>query len=315
MGFDDRAYGGGGRRTYGGGGMSLNFPPFTRAIKWLIITNAGIFLIYLIVRGTSPEYSGLIFGNPILKDLNSGKFITPFLPLVPAAVLHGWIWQLVTYLFIHGGLFHILFNMLTLWMFGSTMESTWGHRQFLEFYFFCGIGAGLVTIAVSYATLFPALAFLHLSPVLPTIGASGAIYGVMIAFAMYYGNQEFMMFPLPFMIRAKYLVGILIFISLAYALGAGGQQGVAEFTHLGGALLGWIYVRFLPRRGLTFLFSENYYGIRNSYYKWKRRRAARKFEVYMRKTDRSQYFDQYGNYRPPDEKEKGNGENRGPWIN
>ena len=314
MGFNDRSYGGGGgRRTYGGGG-ALSFPPFTRVIKWLIIVNAAIFFIFLIVRGMSPGYSGLFFGDPRLMDA-AGNTVTPILPLVPAAVLHGWIWQLFTYLFVHGGVFHIVFNMLTLWMFGSMMESTWGHRQFPEFYFFCGIGAGLITIAVSYATLLPALGFLHLSPVWPTIGASGAIYGIMVAFAMYYGNQEFMMFPLPFMIRAKYLVGILIFISVAYALGAGGQQGVAEFTHLGGALLGWIYVRFLPRKGFTFLFSENYYGIRNSYYKWKRRRAARKFEVYMRKIDRSQYFDQYGNYRPPDDKEKGNGEHRGPWVN
>lgn len=301
MGFNDRSYGGGGgRRTYGGGG-ALSFPPFTRVIKWLIIINAAIYFLTLILGGAAPKIAIGIF---------------EYGGLVPAAIVHkGFVWQLVTYLFLHGGLFHILFNMLTLWMFGSMMESTWGHRQFLEFYFFCGIGAGLVTIAVAYATKLPALAFLHLRPETLTFGASGAIFGVMVAFALYYGNQEFMMFPLPFMIRAKYLVTILIFVSIAYALGAGGPQGVAEFTHLGGALLGWIYVRFLPRKGLTFLFSENYYGVRNSYYKWKRRRAARKFEVYMRKTDRSQYFDQYGNYRPPDDKEKGNGEHRGPWVN
>lgn len=288
-------------RTYGGGGMSLAFPPFTTAIKWLVIINTAIYLLMLILRGAAPQAAFQIhqvFG------------------LAPIAVTHGWVWQVVTYLFLHSGLFHILFNMLTLWMFGAALESSWGKNQFLEFYFFCGIGAALVTMAVAYAGLLPALSFLGLDPRTLTIGASGAIYGVMVAFAVLYGNQEFMMFPLPFSIRAKYLVAILIFISLAEALGASRGQTVAQFAHLGGALFGWLYVRFIPRRGLRFLFSERYYGTRNAYYRWKRRRAARKFEVYIRKQDRSQYFDEYGNYRGhDDDPKKGNGEHRGPWVN
>lgn len=297
-----RSFGGGGRRFGGGSGTtSLGFPPFTRAIKWLVITNAVIYLLMLILGAAARNLAGEIYAYGSL---------TPF------DIVHsGFVWEFVTYLFLHNGLFHILFNMLTLWMFGAALEGTWGDRQFLEFYFFCGIGAALVTIGIAYATYFQPLSFLALRPWMPTIGASGAIYGVMVAFAMYYGDQEFMMFPLPFMIRAKYLVGILIFISVAYAFGAGGPQGVAQFAHLGGALFGWVYIRFIPRKGLQFLFSERYYGARNSYYKWKRRRAARKFEVYMRRTDRSQYFDEYGNYRPPDKKEKGDGESRGPWVN
>ncbi len=301
MTYKTRSFGGGSGRSFGGGGMSLGFPPFTRAIKWLVIINASIYLLMLILGAAAPHVAGYIIGYGAL---------TPAL-----AVQNGFLWQFVTYLFLHSGLFHILFNMLTLWMFGSALESAWGDRQFIEFYFFCGIGAGLVTIAVAYATYLPALSFLRLTPFTPTIGASGAIYGVMVAFAMYYGNQEFMMFPFPFMIRAKYLVGILIFISVAYALGAGGPQGVAQFAHLGGAFFGWLYIRFIPRKGLTYLFSERYFGVRNSYYKWKRRRAARKFEVYMRKTDRGQFFDQYGNYRPPEEKDKPESEGKGPWVN
>jgi membrane associated rhomboid family serine protease len=294
-------YGGGGRGGFGGGNtMSLGFPPFTRAIKWLVISNAVIFLLMLILERAAP---GIFLA------------IRQYGGLVPDSVVkHGYVWQLVTYLFLHSNIFHILFNMLTLWMFGSALESAWGDKQFLEFYFFCGTAAAVVTIVVAYVAHGP-LAFLALSPDRGTIGASGAIYGVMVAFAIFYGNQEFMMFPFPFMIRAKYLVGILIFVSLAYALGAGGPEGVAQFAHLGGAFFGWVYVRFLPRKGLRFMFSERYYGIRNGYYKWKRRRAARKFEVYMRKTDRNQYFDEYGNYRPQDEKDKGNGENKGPWVN
>jgi membrane associated rhomboid family serine protease len=287
-------------RTFGGGGMSLGFPPFTRAIKWLVITNAAIYLLMLILRGAAPD---------------AYSWIQIHFGLIPAALfIKGWVWQLVTYLFLHETIFHILFNMLTLWMFGAALESAWGQNQFLEFYFYCGIGAALVTIAVAYAGFIPALGFLGLSPLSVTVGASGAVYGVMVAFAMYYGDQEFFLFPLPFSIKAKYLVAILIFISLAGALGASRGQTVAQFAHLGGAFFGWFYVRFLPRRGLGHLFSERYYGTRNAYYKWKRRRAARKFEVYMRKQDRSQYFDEYGNYRGHDN-EKGDGEHKGPWVN
>jgi len=282
--------------------MSLAFPPFTRAIKWLVLINAAIYLLMLILRGVAPL---------------AAFQITAVFGLAPVQVMqHAWLWQLVTYLFIHETIFHILFNMLTLWMFGAALETAWGERQFLEFYFFAGIGAALVTTAVSYLGLLSTFRFLEISPATLTVGASGAIYGVMVAFAMLYGDQEFMMFPLPFSIRAKYLVAILIFISLAEALGGARGQTVAQFAHLGGALIGWFYIRFLPRRGLRFLASENYYGVRNRYYKWKRRRAARKFEVYMRKQDRSQYFDEYGNYRGHgDDPKKGDGEGQGPWVN
>ncbi len=292
--------------------MTLGFPPFTRAIKWLVIINAAIYLLMLILGGVAPAAERLLVGVGAL---------TPF------AVVHGWIWQLVSYSFLHAGLFHILFNMLTLWMFGSALEIDWGVRPFLEFYFFCVVGAALITIGIAYLALVPAFGFLAISPLTPTVGASGGIFGVMVAFAMLYGDREFMMFPFPFMIRAKYLVAILVFIALAGAFqgfGAGRGATVAYFAHLGGAFFGWLYVRFLPRRGLGFSFSERYYGLRNSYYRWKRRRAARKFEVYMRKQDgkpadiekeREKYFDEYGNYRPPKDKDNGESRGRGGWVN
>ena len=282
--------------------MTLGFPPFTRAIKWLVIINTAIYLLRLLMIAFAAGTWGTI------------EALTA---LVPVAVLHGWIWQLVTYSFIHVGLFHIAFNMLTLWMFGAQLETDWGFNQFLEFYFYCVVCAALVTIAVAYLGTVPGITFLGISPFTATVGASGGIFGVMVAFAVLYGNQEFMLFPLPFTMKAKYLVAIFIFISLAGALqgmGAGHRgESVAYFAHLGGALFGWIYVRFLPRRGLLFASSESAFGLRNRYQKWKRRRMARKFEVYMRKHDRAQYFDEYGNYRPPDKKD--DSDSRPPWVN
>jgi membrane associated rhomboid family serine protease len=284
--------------------MTLGFPPFTRAIKWLVIVNTAIYLLRLLMIAFATGTWGTI------------EAITA---LTPLAVVHGWIWQLVTYSFVHVGLFHIAFNMLTLWMFGAQLETDWGFNQFLEFYFYCVVCAALVTIAIAYLGTVPGVTFLGISPLTPTVGASGGIFGVMVAFAVLYGDQEFMLFPLPFMIRAKYLVGILILIALAGAFEGLGPahrgQSVAYFAHLGGALFGYLYVKFLPRRGLTYAFSEHYFGVRNSYYRWKRRRAARKFQVYMRRHGRDVHFDEHGNYRDPDA-DKRNGESKSPpWVN
>jgi membrane associated rhomboid family serine protease len=281
------------RRSSGYNTVSLAFPPFPPSIKWLVGINVAIYLVSL------------------LGQLSIANFIATrdyWLGLVPVFVVHGRIWQLITYSFLHTGLWHVLFNMLMLWMFGAEFELGWGSRRFLEFYLFCVVGAALVTVAFAY------IGFL-LSPATITIGASGGVFGILLAFGMVYGDREVFMFPLPFRMRAKYMVGILLFIEIALVLQ--GPSGVANIAHLGGALFGFLYVRFMPRYGVVGGASEQLFGLRNAYYRWKRRRAAKKFEVYMRKHDRSQYFDEYGNFRDPDKQppEKGNGEHRGRWVN
>jgi membrane associated rhomboid family serine protease len=281
------------RRTSNYNTVSLSFPPFPPIIKWLVGINVAIYLLSLIGQLTVTELM-------VVRNY--------WLGLIPAFVAHGRIWQLVTYGFLHTGLWHVLFNMLMLWMFGAEFEIGWGGRRFLEFYFFCIIGAALVTVGCAY------VGFL-LSPMTVTVGASGGVFGILLAFGMVYGDREVFMFPLPFRIKAKYMVGIFIFIEVALMLQ--GPSGVANVAHLGGALFGFLYVKFMPRSGVVNGASERYFGLRNAYYRWKRRRAGRKFEVYMRKHDRNQYFDEYGNFRDPDKRppEKGNGEHRGPWVN
>jgi len=283
-------YGGGG---YGGGGMTLSFPPFTKAVKWLILVNTAIFLVTALLEATAPAaYDWIILHGA----------------LVPALVVeHGWAWQVVTYAFLHGTIWHILFNMLTLWFVGALLEMDWGPRRFLELYFFSVIGGALTSIGLSYAHL------LSLNPGTATIGASGGIFGVLIAFAMLFGEMEFWLFPLPFRIKAKYLAAIWILIALVGALLGGGN--IAYVAHLGGIFFGFAYVKMFPRRGMGFSFSERYFGLRNSYYRWKRRRAARKFEVYMRKQDRGQFPGESSDYPAPGpgDKNKGNGESK--WIN
>jgi membrane associated rhomboid family serine protease len=229
--------------------------------------------------------------------------------LKPAAVVqHGELWQIVTYSFLHVGFWHWFGNMLGLWMFGSAFEAAWGKRRFLELYSVGVIGAAVTTIAVAYTHVLG-------GSDTPTVGASGGVFAILIAFGMLFGDQEIMMIPFPFMIKAKYFVGILIVVTLALAMSGGGQ--VAYVAHLGGLFFGWLYVRRGIKPALVNVgFAERYYGMRNSYYRWKRRRAAKKFEVYMSKHDRQVHFDEQGNYIPPDDDtHKGNGGSKSGWVN
>jgi len=271
--------------------MTLSFPPFTPAVIWLLAINTGVFLLFVLFGATLPGVVQFLFDNFALQ---------------PSAVLRGWIWEIVTYSFIHAGFWHWFTNMLGIWMFGSTFEGAWGRRRFLQLYSFGVIGAALTTILLSYTRALG-------NPDVPTVGASGGVFAILIAFGMVFGENEIMLIPFPFMIRAKYFVAILVLITVIFAISGGGN--VAYLAHLGGLFFGYIYVKFVPRGGLQFSLSESLYGIRNSYYRWRRRRAARKFEVYMREHNRTVMFDEHGNYIPPEESEKKNGGSKSGWVN
>jgi membrane associated rhomboid family serine protease len=274
--------------------MMLSLPPFTRAVTWLIGINTGVFLLMAVLS---------------LARVSPVGYIMRYCALVPADVVErGFIWQIVTYSFLHEGISHWFWNMFGLWMFGSAIENAWGTRRFLELYFIGVIGAAVTTIGLSFAHILG-------NPVSATVGASGGIYAILIAYGVLFAEREIMMFPFPFLIKAKYFVGILIVITLILAISGGGH--VAYVAHLGGLLFGWLYVRRGQKPALVnFDLSERFYGLRNSYYRWKRRRAARKFEVYMREHhDRDMHFDEHGNYIPPDDRRKGNGGGKSGWVN
>ncbi len=272
--------------------MTLSLPPFTRAVIWLLAVNTAIFLLLELFSVALPDVVRWVFD---------------FLSLQPQqVVLHGWIWQLVTYSFIHAGFWHWFGNMIGIWMFGSAFEGSWGTRRFVELYSFGVIGAALTTIVLSFAHAVG-------RPDSITVGASGGVFAILIAFGMVFGENDILMIPFPVSLKAKYFVAILIVVTLAFAIQGGGN--VAYVAHLGGLFFGYIYVKFLARKGLPKVsVSERFYGLRNAYYRWKRRRAARKFEVYMRKHDRTVTFDEQGNYIPPDD-EKKNGGSKSGWVN
>lgn len=194
----------------GYGRTSEMFPP---AVKWLLIINVGLFL------------------GPRVLNFNLFWFHQVF-GLVPARVFGNlFIWQPATYLFLHGGTFHLLMNMFILWMFGSELERTWGTREFVKFYFIAGIGAGLVNVLFSI--------FNPATWQTPIIGASGAIYGILVAYAILFPNRlVYIYFLIP--VKVKFLVIFLIAIEFMSTYRA---DGVAHFAHLGGALFGYLYLK------------------------------------------------------------------------
>lgn len=226
-----------------------------KGVKWLLIINGILFVVYFLSQALQ-----------IVPFL----FIFQALSLIPDWVVRGALWQPFTYLFLHSpfSFFHVLFNMLTLWMFGSDLERDWGTRRFLNYYFFCGVGAGLCDVVARLAIG---------DGRIPTIGASGAIYGVLLAFGLLYPHRT-VYFGLIFPIPARIFVLILGGIAFLSAIGGQGSN-VAHVAHLGGMLFGYFYLRYKP----DFLDID----WMASYRRWQLRRAQRKFEVYMRKRDRS----------------------------
>ncbi len=272
-----------------GNTISMSFPPFAGVVRKLVLANVAVYFGVAVLSWLTPGLAGA------LVDI---------LQLQPSAVARGEIWQLGTYCFIHLGLWEILFAMLTLWFCGSLLEGAYGGRWLKELYFTSAIGGAAVASAISFTHV------LRLSPESYADGRVGGIFGVMVGLAMRMGDTEFLLFPLPFSIRAKYLVTIYILIAVAVLLKDANEFGA--LLQLAGALAGWLYVRHAPRRGIAFGFGEWYFGLRNTYYRAKRRRAARKFEVYMGKQGREVNFDKEGRYVDPDEKKDPNDKR---WMN
>ena len=237
-------------------GRSYVYGYLPPGVKWLLISNSAIFVVYWI-------------GGQALQ-----RHIITLFALIPAAVVQNfYIWQLFTYLFLHGGIGHIVLNMLALYFFGSPLELDWGTRRFLKFYFYCGIAAGVCVV----------LAGLLLGGrYTPTLGASGAILGLLVAFGVLYPNQTILlMFMIP--MKAKHLVMLYAAIELLSLWGP--DTGVSTMAHLGGMAFGFFYLKVkFPS------VSGRIPDWRGRYRQWKMQRAKKKFQVYMKKHGRGGPF-------------------------
>ncbi|MBK7106150.1 MAG: rhomboid family intramembrane serine protease [Ignavibacteriae bacterium] len=208
-------------RPRGFGGFSF-FPP---VIKNILIINGIVFFISIIAQN-------IVVGGVLLDNL-----ITKYFALIPFSNTY-WNfmpWQLITYQFLHGGFSHIFFNMLMLWMFGMEIENIMGSKKFLIFYLLAGVGGGILQLLLGTGSA-------------PIIGASGAVYGVMVAFAMYFPDRLiYVYFLIP--VKAKYLI---VFMMVIEFLSVGDASFVAHLAHLGGAVIGFLFVMLDRKNNYNF---------------------------------------------------------------
>lgn len=221
----------------------------------MLIANVGIFLISFILRAS-----------------NADLFLQNF-ALVPAQVVQTFaLWQLVTYMFLHSGIGHILWNMLALWMFGAELERLWGTARFLRFYFICGIAAALTVVAAAY---------IFGGTEIRTVGSSGAVYGILVAYGVTFPEQT-ILFSFLIPIKSKYfvmIIGAIVFLQSYMATVGGQASGVAVVAHLGGLVAGFLLLR---GRRLQLRVRQ---PIASYVKEYRLRRAKKKFEVYLRKQD------------------------------
>lgn len=230
------------------GGFSL-FPP---VIKTLLVINVAVFLIFNLIL------AGFSVGGVQIDLLITKYFaLNPLQPVMFRDQLGGTVelgfypWQLVTYMFLHGGFFHLFLNMFALWMFGVELENLWGSKKFFNYYMITGIGAGLSNLLI--APLFTSVG--------PTVGASGAVYGILVAFGYLFPDRSIYIYGiLP--VKAKYLVLIYMLIEV-FAVAGGSDSGIAHIAHLGGGVVGLIYLLMFNRRGSVNFFGNS--GFKNRF--------------------------------------------------
>lgn len=264
----------------------MGLPPFRGAVRQIILASLAIYILVLLFRGFAPNTANQIYAIGMLD---------------PAAVRAGWIWQLVTYAFIHADPLNFVLAMLGVYFLGAAVEDRIGS---LGFY---GLYLGSTVVAGIAGTLLSLTAIPHLPP---AYSAGAAADAILMVFYLQNRGTPIMMFPLPIQIPVGYIVIFSAAIETAYLFYYGFP--LFYWVLLFGLGAGYVWYMVFLRRRVSLGLSERFYGLKNTYYRWKRRRAARKFQVYMRKHDRNVYFDEYGNYKPPDDKRD---DERGGWVN
>ncbi len=259
------------------GSTPFAFPEFTGATRRLILWNLAAYFLLLVT----------------LTFIHSAASVVAALPFTPSAFLGGDLWQPFTYSLVHPTLLGTLFELLSLWFLAGFLENFHKSAWVLGLYTISVLGtaaAALVIYLCAHTLGFPAGA-------VPLYGCFGGIFGLLMAIGALYGDTQFLLF-FTIGIKARHMAVLYALIAIAMVFT---DQKVYAFAQLGGALAGLLYIRLAPRRGLSLGVSERWYALRNGYYRWKRRRAARKFQVYMRSHGRTVRFD--GNGRQIDDDE------------
>jgi membrane associated rhomboid family serine protease len=269
------------------GASPFSFPDFRGATRLLVLANLFAFFGFLLLQ--------------LLSARGAGQVLELF-TFQPHMFLHGALWQPLTYSFIHTGLVSTLFELLSLWFLSGFLEQLHTSSWIMGLYAASVLGTAAAAVIIFAVSGTMGVVLLEI----PLYGCFGGIFGMLVAIGTLYGDMEFLLF-FTIGIKARYMAALYGLISIAMLFG---QQRMYAFAQLGGALAGLLFIRFAPRRGFlfAFTFSEQWYGLRNRYYRWKRRRAARKFEVYMRSQGRTVRFDGQGRQldEDPDDKKRWN---------
>ena len=203
-------------------------PGITYTVFWLILANVSVFVAQLILD--------IPFGDLHVNDTPGGLALLAWLMFIPERVLDGLVWTPLTYMFLHGNLMHVFGNMLMLYFFGPEIERVLGSRQFIRFYFLCGV----VGVLVNFAPYF----LIEGGGNVSVVGASGATLGVLVAFAMVEPDRRILLFPIPIPVTSRFLVYLIIAMNLISA--ASGGSGTSVATHLGGMATAYAYMTWRP---------------------------------------------------------------------
>ena len=267
------------------GSTPFSFPEFRGATRRLVLWNLSAYFLLALVQLASSGWAAQLFNG---------------LTFTPSHFLHGALWQPFTYSLLHppSAILGTALELLSLWFLAGVLEKYHNSGWITGLYAISVLGTAAAATAIyacGHTLGFAAGA-------IPLYGCFGGIFGLLAAIGTLHGDVEFMLFPLPIGIKARHLVVVLVLVAVAMLFFAG--QRMYAFAELGGALAGLVYIRMAPRRGLSFGLSEQWYGLRNRYYRWKRRRAARKFEVYMRSQGRNVRLDSKGRQIDDDPNDK-----------
>jgi membrane associated rhomboid family serine protease len=261
---------------------SISFPPFRGTTRRLVLINLIAYFALL--------FTGLLSGSA------QGWLILHF-GFWPSSFVHGAIWQSLTYSLVHIGVLSTASELVSLWFLTGFLEQ-FHPRNWVAYLYAASILGSAISSALIYAFVQAFTLPLH---EIPLLGCFGAIFGMLAAIGVLYADVEFSMLLLPITIKAKYLAIISALIAFAMLFSS---EGMYAFAKLGGGVAGLLYIWIAPRRGVSHAFSEKWYGLRNRYYRWKRRRAARKFEVYMRSQGKTVRFDGSGKQIDDDPNDK-----------
>jgi membrane associated rhomboid family serine protease len=266
--------------------FDMGLPPFRGAVRQIIIASAAIFAVAVFLHPFFPQIVQSILGKGVLEtDL----------------VRHGEAWRLITYGFVYDAPLNFALSMLGIYFIGGAVEDRIGSAHFHGLFF-----GSLAVAAIVGCALFWTAGIGHHG----AAGSGAAANAILMVFYLQNRNAPIMLFPIPIQIPVKWVVVGITAIEAAYFFTS--SFALQFSVVLLGLLAGYLWYMLFLRRGVSLGLSERIYGMRNSYYRWKRRRAAKKFQVYMRKHDRTVYFDEYGNYKPPDDKRD---DGRGGWVN